>query len=73
MAPPGTLVTAIVGAQWLMLSVGGGMTSPVIVLRAFGFGAPLSLIAPIAFAADLRPGFGTGAPATSTASASASW
>ncbi len=51
----GTLVTVVVGAQWLMLSVGGGMTSPVTVLYAFGFGAPLSLIAPIAFGHLLRP------------------
>jgi uncharacterized membrane protein len=43
----GTLVTVIVGAQWLMLSVGGGMSSPMTVLRAFGLGAPLSLIAPM--------------------------
>jgi uncharacterized membrane protein len=41
----GTVVTVVVGAQWLMLSVGGGMSSPLTVLRAFGFGAPLSLIA----------------------------
>jgi uncharacterized membrane protein len=39
----GTMLTVIVGAQWLMLSVGGGMSSPLVVLRAFGFGAPLSL------------------------------
>src|SRR5204863_8373183 len=36
---------AWIGAQWLMLSVGGGMMAPVVLLRAFGIGAPLSLIA----------------------------
>jgi uncharacterized membrane protein len=43
----GTAVTVIVGAQWLMLSVGGGMSSPLTVLRAFGLGAPLSMIAAV--------------------------
>jgi len=41
----GAPLTAVIGAQWLMLSVGGGMMSPVVLLRAFGVGAPLSLIA----------------------------
>ena len=31
----GVLLTVIVGAEWLLLSVGGGLTSPVVVLRAF--------------------------------------
>ena len=44
----GAPLTAIIGAQWLMLSVGGGMMSPVVLLRAFGLGAPLSLIAALA-------------------------
>lgn len=44
LAVVGAPLTAIVGAQWLMLSVGGGMTSPLVVLRAFGVGAPLSLV-----------------------------
>jgi uncharacterized membrane protein len=56
MAVVGAPLTAIIGAQWLMLSVGGGMTSPVIVLRAFGLGAPLSLGA--AWALDTTFGFG---------------
>jgi uncharacterized membrane protein len=43
----GTLLTVVIGAQWLMLSVGGGMSSPLTVLRAFGVGAPLSLIASV--------------------------
>jgi uncharacterized membrane protein len=41
----GAPLTAVIGAQWLMLSVGGGMMSPVVLLRAFGVGAPLSLVA----------------------------
>ena len=44
----GAPLTAVIGAQWLMLSVGGGMMSPVVLLRAFGVGAPLSLIAALA-------------------------
>ncbi|HXU04845.1 MAG TPA: exopolysaccharide Pel transporter PelG [Polyangia bacterium] len=40
----GAPLTAVIGAQWLMLSVGGGMMSPVVLLRAFGVGAPMSLI-----------------------------
>jgi len=44
LAVVGAPLVAIIGAQWLMLSVGGGMTSPVVVLRAFGIGAPLSLL-----------------------------
>jgi uncharacterized membrane protein len=44
----GAPLTAVIGAQWLMLSVGGGMMSPIVLLRAFGVGAPLSLIAALA-------------------------
>src|SRR5262245_29462352 len=44
----GAPLTAVIGAQWLMLSVGGGMMSPVVLLRAFGVGAPLSLVAALA-------------------------
>jgi uncharacterized membrane protein len=42
------LVGAPLPAQWLMLSVGGGMMSPVVLLRAFGVGAPVSLLAALA-------------------------
>jgi uncharacterized membrane protein len=56
MAVVGAPLCAVIGAQWLMLSVGGGMTSPVIVLRAFGLGAPLGLVA--AWALDVALGFG---------------
>jgi uncharacterized membrane protein len=48
MALVGPPLTAIIGAQWLMLSVGGGMMSPVVLLRAFFIGAPLSLVAALA-------------------------
>jgi len=44
----GAPLTAVIGAQWLMLSVGGGMMSPVVLLRAFAVGAPMSLIAALA-------------------------
>jgi uncharacterized membrane protein len=56
LAVVGAPLTAIIGAQWLMLAVGGGMTSPLIVLRAFGLGAPLGLGA--AWALDTTFGFG---------------
>lgn len=45
LAVPGTVLAAIVGAQWLLLSVAGGLSSPGIILRAFAFGAPASVIA----------------------------
>jgi uncharacterized membrane protein len=44
----GAPLSAVLGAQWLMLSVGGGMMSPMVLLRAFGVGAPLSLVAALA-------------------------
>jgi polysaccharide biosynthesis protein PelG len=40
---PGALLAAVVGAQWLLLSAAGGLSSPGIILRAFGVGAPLSV------------------------------
>ena len=45
LALPGTVLAGVVGAQWLLLSAAGGLSSPGIILRAFGFGAPLSVIA----------------------------
>src|SRR5690606_12377458 len=39
LAIPGAILTSIVGAQWLLLSAAGGLSSPGIILRAFGFGA----------------------------------
>lgn len=50
LAVVGAPLTAIIGTQWLMLSVGGGMTSPIVVLRAFVIGAPLSLLGALALA-----------------------
>ncbi|HVV16480.1 MAG TPA: exopolysaccharide Pel transporter PelG [Polyangia bacterium] len=41
----GVFLTAVVGAQWLLLGVGGGLCSPVVVLRAFCIGAPLGMAA----------------------------
>jgi uncharacterized membrane protein len=46
----GAPLTAVIGAEWLFLSVGGGLTSPVVVLRAFGLGAPASLLAALLLA-----------------------
>ena len=40
-----TVLTVIVGGQWLLLSVGGGLSSPLVVLRAFCAGAPLGIVA----------------------------
>jgi uncharacterized membrane protein len=45
LAVPGVFLAAIVGAQWLLLSAAGGLSSPGIILRAFAFGAPISVIA----------------------------
>ena len=56
MAVVGAPLCAVIGAQWLMLSVGGGMTSPVIVLRAFGSARRSGLGA--AWALDVTFGFG---------------
>ena len=48
LALAGAPLTTVIGAQWLMLSVGGGMSSPGMVLRAFALGAPLSLTGALA-------------------------
>jgi uncharacterized membrane protein len=56
-AVPGTVLTVVVGAQWLMLSVGSGLSSPNVVLGAFGLGAPVSVVAAVA----LGRGLGLGA------------
>lgn len=45
LALPGTILAAIVGAQWLLLSAASGLSSPGIILRAFAWGAPVSVIA----------------------------
>jgi uncharacterized membrane protein len=71
MALAGAPLTTVIGAQWLMLSVGGGMSSPAVVLRAFGIGAPLSMVAALVLdrwgglgAAGYLYGFGAGQLAT---------
>lgn len=43
LAVPGTLLTSVVAAQWLLLAVGGGMSSPTRVLSAFALGAVISI------------------------------
>jgi uncharacterized membrane protein len=52
----GALLTVIVGAEWLLLSVGGGLTSPVVVLRAFFAGASLGIIASLWLSRGLHLG-----------------
>ena len=44
LAVPGVMLTAIIAAQWLLLSVGGGMSSPAGVLGAFAIGAGFSMV-----------------------------
>jgi len=71
LAAPGAALAAVVGAQWLLLSAAGGLSSPAIILRAFGLGAPISVLAVVVLArADvLGPagyliGYGVGQVAT---------
>lgn len=47
LAVPTVLLTAIIGGQWLLLGVGGGMSSPTGVLRAFAIGAAVSVLAAV--------------------------
>ena len=56
-AIPAAVLTAIVAAQWLLLGVGGGMSAPAGVLKAFGIGAVTSVLLAIAF----ERAFGLGA------------
>lgn len=58
LAVPGAALTAVIAAQWLLLAVGGGMSAPLGVLRAFALGAMASALAAIA----LDRGAGMGAP-----------
>jgi len=44
----GTVLTSVVAAQWLLLAVGGGMSSPTGVLGAFAFGAVMSIVSALA-------------------------
>ena len=55
-AVPGTLLTVVVGAEWLMLSVGSGLSSPSVVLGAFGLGAPVSVVAALALGRSMGLG-----------------
>ncbi len=57
LAVPGALLTAVVAAQWLLLAVGGGMSSPSGVLVAFCVGSAISILA----ALGLDRGAGLGA------------
>lgn len=47
LAVPAALLTAIIAAQWLLLGVGGGMSTPAGVLRAFAVGAVVSVAAAV--------------------------
>src|SRR4029078_8195553 len=52
-APPAVawlipILTVLVGAQWLLLGVGGGLSSPGVVLRAFGAGTVASIAGALA-------------------------
>ena len=73
LAIPGTALTAVVGAQWLLLSAAGGLSSPGIILRAFAVGAPVSVVSTLALtrpgvlgAAGYLYGFGLGQLVTLT-------
>ncbi len=57
LAVPATVLTAVIAAQWLLLGVGGGMSAPVGVLRAFTIGAVTSIVGALA----LERGAGLGA------------
>jgi uncharacterized membrane protein len=50
-------LAALVGGQWLLLGVGGGLCSPAVVLRAFGAGTLVSIVGSLA----LERGAGLGA------------
>jgi uncharacterized membrane protein len=55
-AIPGTMLAVVVGAEWLMLSVCGGLSSPKLVLTAFGIGAAASVVCALVFARGLDLG-----------------
>ena len=56
LAVPGAVLTSVIAAQWLLLAVGGGMSSPGGVLVAFALGAAVSLLA--ALGLERAAGFG---------------
>jgi polysaccharide biosynthesis protein PelG len=70
LAVGGAALTVIVGGQWLLLSAAGGLSSPVLILRAFAIGAPVSVVAAAAlsrgFAAGYLYGFALGQAVTLT-------
>lgn len=47
LAVPSALLTSIIAAQWLLLAVGGGMSSPSGVLAAFAVGSVVSVLAAV--------------------------
>ena len=55
-AIPGTMLTVVVGAQWLVLSVAGGLSSPNVVLSGFAVGAPVSIVAALGLGQGLHLG-----------------
>jgi len=55
-AIPGIMLTVVVGAQWLVLSVAGGLSSPNVVLSGFAVGAPISIVAALGFGQWLHLG-----------------
>jgi uncharacterized membrane protein len=64
---PGTVLTAIVAGQWLLLSAAGGLSSPGLILRAFALGSAVCLAgalllsrADVLGAAGYLYGFGAG-------------
>lgn len=64
----GAALTVIVGTQWLLLAAAGGLSSPMMILRAFAIGAPVSVVAAVAmsrgFAAGYLFGFALGQAVT---------
>lgn len=56
LAVPGAILVAVVGAQWLLLSAAGGLSSPGIILRAFALGAPVSALSWLAIVNPLGLG-----------------
>ena len=49
-AAPGAGLAVIVAGQWVLLSAAGGLSSPGIILRAFAWGAPISILAAVGLA-----------------------
>jgi polysaccharide biosynthesis protein PelG len=48
LACAGPVLAVLVGGQWLLLSVGGGLCSPAVVLRGFGAGTAVSIAGALA-------------------------